>query len=118
MRLIRLSGVTDRYLRFLGWTPLQGAGGRWPWPDLSAAANGSARPDGAGGRDYTYDLDCQERTFNRHGDGSWFHRQGWLPVEQDLTAALVAERYCPRLESLRRPAEAETDLTTDPGSAR
>ena len=48
---------------------------------------------------FTYQLDCIDRTFNRVNDGTWLFRPGWMAMDQDPTAAAVAERYCPGLAS-------------------
>jgi len=118
VRLVRLSGDSERYLRFLGRTRLGDNRGWWPRPGPLGQAPPGPLGSAKGPKDFTYDLDCVDRTFNRHGDGPWFHRQGWLPVERDPTAALVAERYCPRIESLRSNDKRKEIITTGRESAR
>ena len=55
-----------------------------------------ATPGGTQNREYKYELDCKDMTFDRKGDlarGSamW----GWMNVSKDPTAQAVANKYCP-----------------------
>jgi len=102
VQLIRLSGDPERCLRFLGWTRLgdnREVGGLAPIHRARPRRDrfGSAK----GPEDFTYDLDCVDAPSTATVTGRGFRREGWLPVERDPTAALVAEWYYPRIESLR-----------------
>jgi len=116
--LIRLSGDPERYLRFLGRTRLDDNRGRWPRSNPLGQAPPGPLGSAKAPEDFTYGFDCVDHTFNRHGDGLWFHRQGWLPVERDPTAALVVERYCPRIKSLRSNGKRKEAITVGRKSAR
>ena len=64
------------------------------------------QPGGTERKSFTYELDCQDRTFDRKGDkagGGW--KKGWESVDEDPTALAVANKYCPIISSLPGPAE-------------
>ena len=57
-------------------------------------------PAGVERRSFRYQLDCQDRTFDRKGDYSGFGNKGWMNISSDPTAQAVADRYCPHIDRL------------------
>lgn len=54
-------------------------------------------------RNYRYELDCRDMTFDRKGDlARGMAMKGWMHVRNDPTAQDVANRYCPIIDSLPR----------------
>ena len=52
---------------------------------------------------FEYQLDCRDRTYNRKGDiSAGAFKKGWQDVYYDKTARAVAQKYCPRINSLPR----------------
>ena len=57
-------------------------------------------PAGVERRNFRYQLDCKDLTFDRKGDFSGFGNKGWMSVDNDPTAQAVANRYCSTIDSL------------------
>ena len=57
-------------------------------------------PGGTENRNFRYQLDCKDMTFDRKGDFSGFGNKGWMGVQDDPTAQAVANKYCPIIDSL------------------
>lgn len=54
-------------------------------------------------RNYRYELDCRDMTFDRKGDlARGMAMKGWMHVRNDPTAQDIANRYCPIIDSLPR----------------
>lgn len=64
----------------------------------------SYSPGGTQSKNFIYQLDCQDLTFNREGDkasagGAY---KGWMPISNDPVAEAVANKYCPKIDSLQK----------------
>ena len=58
-------------------------------------------PSGIQKGKFRYELDCQDRTFDRKGDiSAGAFKKGWMPVSSDPVAKAVAQKYCPIIDSL------------------
>ena len=58
---------------------------------------------GSANKNYRYELDCRDMTFDRKGDRArGIRKKGWMSVSEDPTATAVAERYCPVISTLPR----------------
>ena len=56
---------------------------------------------GSSNRNYRYELDCKDGTFDRKGDRArGIRKKGWMSVMEDPTALAVARKYCPIISSL------------------
>ena len=55
-------------------------------------------------RQFIYQLDCLDLTFNREGDKSSASGslKGWMPISNDPVAETVANKYCPKIDSLKK----------------
>tara|TARA_Y100001968_G_scaffold303434_1_gene317596 strand:+ start:477 stop:1280 length:804 start_codon:yes stop_codon:yes gene_type:complete len=53
-------------------------------------------------KNFLYELDCQDRTFNRMGDRSSAGggMKGWMDIGEDPVANAVATKYCPIIHNL------------------
>jgi hypothetical protein len=115
VRQLQVHGQWGRYLSFQGRTLLQrpavparfdaGNPGTLNCSQGQCVRQGYVAPSWSAGtperrenRNFVYELDCRDLTFNRRGDQG----QGWLPSGDDPTAQAVARAYCPRLDSLPR----------------
>ncbi len=60
------------------------------------------QPGGVQNKQFVYELDCQDMTFDRKGDlkNANGDKWGWLDVIQDPTARAVADKYCPIIHTL------------------
>ena len=68
-------------------------------------------PGGTQERNFTYELDCVDMTFDRKGDrAGGIYNRGWMPVGNDPTASEVARIYCPKISTL--PGGPPTASTT------
>lgn len=116
---LTLNGSWSRYIGFTGHTLIE-------WPAAPARLNpghpgqvqcrsGScwlqgyiapsligATPAGSMRSFFRYQLDCQDRTFDRLGDVRVPASlpKGWQPVENDPTALAVANSWCSRIDQL------------------
>lgn len=116
---LTLNGSWRRYIGFTGHTLIE-------WPASPARLNpghpgqvqcrsGScwlqgyiapsligATPAGSMRSFFRYQLDCQDRTFDRLGDVRVPASlpKGWQPVENDPTALAVANSWCSRIDQL------------------
>ncbi len=58
-------------------------------------------PGGFENRYFVYSLDCVDRTFDRKGDSlQGIFNKGWMNVLADPVAEVVADKYCPIIDSL------------------
>lgn len=52
---------------------------------------------------FEYQLDCRDLTYNRKGDiSAGAFKKGWQDIYYDKTARAVAQKYCPKINSLPR----------------
>lgn len=58
-------------------------------------------------RSFRYELDCRDQTFDRKGDASGFGNKGWMKVDTDPSAQVVADRYCSATDSLPKEGDDE-----------
>lgn len=119
MRQLALNGSTGRYIGFTGHTVIEwpaeparlnpGSPGSVQCRNQSCWLQGYIAPSLTGGTPagsmrsfFRYELDCQDRSFNRIGDVRIPRpvAKGWQPVEYDPTALAVANSWCPRIQEL------------------
>ena len=119
---LRIRGSYGRYLIFIGRTLNQYQGTRGYYnPGSPGTVNCSsfgyttscyrsgyvapsytpATPGGIQNRDYLYELDCRDLTFDRKGDyAGGYANKGWMSVNNDPVAETVANKYCPIISKL------------------
>lgn len=118
VRQLEVRGQFGRYITFVGKTvnTYEGTSGHYNpgSPGYTSCSGGICRqigyiaprytpgtPGGTQAKNFTYELDCVDMTFDRKGDkAGGIYNRGWMPVASDPTATEVARIYCPQINSL------------------
>ena len=118
VRQLEVRGQFGRYITFIGKTvnTYEGTSGSYSpgSPGYTSCVGGVCRqigyvaprytpgsPGGTQERNFIYELDCVDMTFDRKGDkAGGIYNRGWMPVASDPTASEVARIYCPQIGSI------------------
>jgi hypothetical protein len=98
IRQMRERGEYGRYLVFRGTTTLA---------IHPVVSQGTVVPGRELRREFIYELDCLQRSFNRRGDPELtVGGNGWQAVRNDPVAEAVANAFCDAIDTLPRADDA------------
>ena len=131
VRQLKIRGRYGRYITFIGrstnsWQGTSGYYNPGSQGSVSCSTYGSytscnrigyvapsyspGTVGGSANRNYVYELDCRDLTFDRKGDKArGIRKRGWMSVLEDPTANAVAQRYCPIIDSLPKGFDIDDD---------
>lgn len=130
VRQLEVRGEFGRYITFIGKTVNTYAGTSGSYyagsPGHMSCVGGFCRrigyvaprytpgtPGGTQVKNFTYELDCVDMTFDRKGNkAGGIYNRGWMPVSSDPTAAEVARTYCPQISRLPGGPTSPSGITT------
>jgi hypothetical protein len=99
VKQLKVRNEYGRYITFAGKTNNSWRGTAGYCNPTYGCYPGSA--SGSENRDFVYQLDCRDLTFDRKGDKArGIRKKGWASVNTDPVAEAVAREYCPQIETL------------------
>ena len=102
---LEVRGKYGRYLRFKGRSPVfydatppsaPSCTRNWNSTRVNCTAGYPGSPARYRSKNWTYRLDCQDKTFDRDNEDDWEY------VDEDPVAKTVANKYCPIINTLKK----------------